>query len=223
MITPYQDQVDFSNKIIKKIQDNYIRICCQLPTGAGKTVVFSYVISRFLKKSPSVRVLILVHRQELKTQTEKTLLSFDIRGVRVEMIEKYNNELKKHPDSASRISMLVIDECHRGEFFKIVNIFKANAPSCLILGFSATPISASKNTPLKSFFQTIVTGTEINQLIKMGRLCPAIHHSIEQDIAKIGMSGGDYALNQILFQTRNENLFLFGCEIHQVPFLITLA
>lgn len=196
MITPYPDQIDFTNKIIAKIADGFTRVCCQLATGGGKTVVFSYLISRYLLKFPSARIVILVHREELLNQTQRTLKQFNILNVQVCMVETFNNQLKKHAEHM-RYDLIIIDECHIANHFKVITHYKQVDPAPLILGFSATPIAASKKTPLKSFFQTIVTGTEINQLIKMGRLCPAIHHDVEQDIGKVAISGGDYNLSQM--------------------------
>lgn len=193
MITPYPDQIDFTNKIIAKLRDGYTRVCCQLATGGGKTVVFSYLISRYLQRNTSAKVIILVHRRRLKSQTEATLRQFGLNNVRVEMVETFNNQLKKHPQN---YDMLIIDECHRGEFFKIIDHYKPN-PSIIVLGFSATPISSNKKRPLNSFFQTVVVGTEINQLIKMGRLCPAIHYSPANEIGKIAKSGSDYNMTQM--------------------------
>jgi superfamily II DNA or RNA helicase len=190
-ITPYPDQIDFTNKIIAKIADGYTRIVCQLATGGGKTVIFSYLISRYLKRNPSAKICILVHRIELQEQTLKTLRAFNILNVRVEMVETFNNQLKKHSDSM-RYDLLICDEAHVANHFKVITHYKEFQPDCLILGFSATPLSANKKTPLKSFFQTIVCGTEINKLIAMGRLCPAVHHNIEQEIGKIAKSGSDY-------------------------------
>jgi superfamily II DNA or RNA helicase len=193
-ITPYPDQIEFTNKIISKLADGYMRVCAQLATGGGKTVVFSYLISRYIAKSPSAKICILVHRTELEAQTKRILREFGLNGVRVEMVETFNNQLKKHAESM-RYDMLIVDECHIANHFKVITHFKELQPECLVLGFSATPIAASKKTPLKSFFQTIVVGTEINKLISMKRLCPAIHYSpTTEPIGKIGMSGGDYNL-----------------------------
>lgn len=194
-INPYPDQIEFTNKIITKISEGYKRIACQLATGGGKTVVFSYLISRYLIKKPSAKICILVHRTELQSQTLKTLAKFGIRNVAVEMVETFNNRLKKH--NLSNYDLLVADEAHIANFHKVIVHFRQEQPDCLILGFSATPISSNKKTPLKSFFETIVVGTEINKLIAMGRLCPAVHHDVEQEIGKVASSGGDYNLSQM--------------------------
>lgn len=192
MITPYQDQVEFVNKVVRKLSDGYKRICCQLPTGAGKTVCFAYLITRYLAKSPSAKISILVHREELLQQTKKTLLTFKVQNVDVQMVETFNNKLKKQPNI--HYDLLIIDECHLANFFKVIEHYKDK--ETIVLGFSATPKSASKKSPLNGYFQTIVVGTEINKLISMGRLCPAIHHAPESGIDKkaIKVTGGDYNL-----------------------------
>jgi superfamily II DNA or RNA helicase len=44
-----------------------------LPTGSGKTVIFTHMIDHFLMAWPGQRVVVLVHRDELADQTIKTL------------------------------------------------------------------------------------------------------------------------------------------------------
>jgi superfamily II DNA or RNA helicase len=195
MITPYPDQIDFTNKIIGKVADGYTRICCQASTGFGKTISLGYIVQRYLNRKPSARICVIVHRTELEEQTVKTLYNFGIKNVQVVMARTFYNRLQKH--GHIHFDMMIVDECHRGEFFDIIDLYKASELNTLVLGFTATPLSANKKRPLKSFFQTIVVATEINQLIKMGRLCPAIHISVEQDINKISKSAGDYNMKQM--------------------------
>jgi len=195
IITPYPDQITFVNGIIKEVSDGYTRILCQLATGGGKTVCFSYLIQRYLTKLPNAKISILVHRTELVTQTNKTLANFGINNVSVQMVETFNNILKKQPDI--HYDMLIVDECHLASFFKVIDHYRDK--STLILGFSATPKSASKKKPLIGYFQTIVVGTEINKLIAMGRLCPAIHHAPDTaiDHKAIKVTAGEYNLAQM--------------------------
>ena len=35
------------------------------PTGAGKTVIFSAVIQKFVEANPSIKVVVIAHRDEL--------------------------------------------------------------------------------------------------------------------------------------------------------------
>ena len=46
-----------------------------LPTGSGKTVVFTTIIKQLFDKDPNCRVLILAHRQELVSQAKDKLVS----------------------------------------------------------------------------------------------------------------------------------------------------
>lgn len=190
MITPYPDQIEFVNSIIKKLSQDYKRICCQLATGGGKTVCFSYLIQRFLTKFPSAKICILVHRDELLHQTKRTIKEFGLNNITVEMVETFNNKLKKQPNI--HYDLMIIDECHLANFFKVIDHYKDK--ETIVLGFSATPKSASKKKPLNGYFQTIAVGTEINKLIAMKRLCPAIHHAPESQVNKkaIKVTAGEY-------------------------------
>jgi superfamily II DNA or RNA helicase len=51
----------------------------QLPTGGGKTVVFSEIVRRYLSKSDN-KVVVLTHRIELCKQTSKMLKGFGVKN-----------------------------------------------------------------------------------------------------------------------------------------------
>lgn len=194
-MTPYDYQIKFINSIIRKIADGYTRIVAQLATGGGKTVCFSFLIQRYISRYPSAKIGIIVHREELQAQTLKTLVKFGIHNVSVYMVETLNNSLKKH--GLKDFDLLIIDECHIGNFKKIIEHYREH--STIIIGFSATPISATKKHPLKADYQTICVGEPIESLIKMGNLCPAIHYSAKNSVDKKGLkkSGGDYTLDSL--------------------------
>ena len=183
-------QIDFVNKIARKIADNYKRICAQLATGGGKTVVMSYLIQRYLSRNVSAKVTILVHREELLNQTEATLSRFGITHIKVQMVETFNNQIKKH--GVNEYDLIIIDECHVGNFKKIFEHY--NETKTIIIGFSATPISATKKHPLKTDYQTIVCGLEIQSLIDRQNLTPAIYYSpsTELDKSTIKKTAGEY-------------------------------
>lgn len=187
---PHDYQIELVNKVAKKISENYKRICVQLATGGGKTVVMSYLIHRYLTRNISAKITILVHREELLTQTEATLARFGITHIKVQMIETFNNQIKKH--GVNDYNLIIIDECHVGNFKKIFEHYiELNT---LIIGFSATPISATKKHPLKSDYQTIVCGLEIQSLINKGNLTPAIYYSPNTDLDKsqLKKTAGEY-------------------------------
>lgn len=185
---PRDYQINFVNGIVKEIAGGYKRILGQLATGAGKTVCFSYLLQRYFNRYPSHRVCIVVHRGELQVQTEKTLKNFGITNVPVLMVETFNNLLKKQ--GHVHYDLIIMDEAHIGNHKKIISHYRDY--ETILIGFSATPISSSKKTPLLGDYQTIVTGVDINDLIEMGHLCPAIHHATEIKPDKVKVTGGDY-------------------------------
>lgn len=190
MITPHDYQIDFVNKIAAKIGQGYKSIICQLATGGGKTVCMAYLVLRYIKKNNSAKIGIIVHREELVNQTERTLNAFGVNNVKVLMVETFNNYIKKH--GLPNYDVLIIDEAHYGSHKKIIDHYKET--KTLIIGFSATPISATKKHPLKADYQTIVCGLEIQSLIDKGNLTPAIYYSpnTELDKSQLKKTAGEY-------------------------------
>lgn len=191
-MTPRDYQTKGVNAVIKKISEGYKRIIFQLATGGGKTVCMSYLISRYLKKFVNGKIVILVHRQELQTQTLRALKAFGVENVKVVMIETFCNAIKKH--GVTDYDLIICDECHIGNHKKIFEHYKDS--STIIIGFSATPISATKKHPMKADYETIVCGVEINDLIESGNLSPCIHYTPDTGIDKsaIKKTAGEYNL-----------------------------
>lgn len=177
----------------------------QLPTGAGKTVVFSGMTHRYNSAYPNKNVLILVHREELLKQTRRTLYNgFGIvssaitadnkridftNNVHVGMVETVFNRLKKNPHYIKNVGMLIIDECHLGSFRKIYSFFEQS----LIVGFSATPISSNKKHPLKNDFEIIISSIQIKDLIEKEKLSKNITYAIKGiDQSKFKISRGEF-------------------------------
>lgn len=208
MITLRNYQSDGIDRVASLYAAGTSKIVFQLPTGGGKTVCFSGMAKRYLQRF-SKSVLICVHREELLRQTRKTLyngfglLSEPIRAgklnlrhsnVYVGMVETMYNRLKKNPDWAKKIGMLIVDECHIGNFKKLYDFF----PHCLVVGFSATPISSSKKDPLKNYFQEIVCGPQISDLIHLRSLCPNETYSIKGINRKnFGVKRGEFDNKQM--------------------------
>jgi superfamily II DNA or RNA helicase len=189
MIRELRDyQIAGINQLATKVANGKKRILFQLPTGAGKTVAFAGLVRRFLDKQQR-RILILVHREELLKQTISTIFQwYDIMAipvtagmtylpnglVYVAMVETANNRLRKNPNYFQNIGLVIVDEAHLGLFRKMFEHYKET----LIIGFTATPIAASKTEPLKNYFEDIVTSVDIPDLIKMGSLAPNITYHI---------------------------------------------
>jgi superfamily II DNA or RNA helicase len=175
----YQDNA--ISDVARKIGGGFRKIVFQLATGGGKTVTFAGLINRYLSRNTDKKVLILVHRSELLAQAKRTLFEwYDIIAypivagqkwipntpVYVGMVETVNNRLRTNPNYFGNVGLVIIDECHLGNFKKIHEYF----PSAIITGFTATPISASKKDPLKNHYEDIVTAIDIPELVQAGSL-----------------------------------------------------
>lgn len=179
----------------------------QLATGGGKTVILSAITHRYNSKSGK-KVLILVHREELLKQTLKTIFQWygvmgyaisagggkKVQGwhdIYVGMVDTVWNRLDYLPD----IGLVIMDETHIGNFKKIHSKFE----HALVIGFSATPISSSKKDPLKNYFEDIICGADIADLIKLNQedeekglvqnITYAIKGAVDRSKLKVNKSG----------------------------------
>ena len=177
-LRPYQD--DSITAVAQKIAAGKRKVVFQLPTGGGKTVTFAGLSRRYLARNDK-KVLILVHREELLQQSRRTLYEwYDIVAhpvvagkmylpnvpVYTGMVETAYNRLKKNPNYFAGVGLVIIDECHLGNFKKMHQYFQ----DAIFIGFTATPISASKKEPLKDLYDDIVTGIDVPDLIASGSL-----------------------------------------------------
>lgn len=176
------------------------RMCGQLATGGGKTVIFSAISKRFTDRN-STSVLILVHRKELLQQTRRTL--FNMYGISAEiivagtryihpsrvyigMIESTNRRVER----LQNIGLVIIDEAHIAVFNKMHTHF----PDQYIIGFTATPLSSNKRFPMKLYYDDIVCGADIPELIECGHLCQNITRAPKEivDRNEIAIKNGEF-------------------------------
>ena len=156
------------------------RILLVMPTGAGKTMVASYIISAAREKKN--KVLFIAHRKELIEQTHNHLKKFGI-DAGVIMAKHPLTDLSKNVQIASiqtlvnrsypQAELIFIDEAHRthGETYK--KICQAYLGKCII-GLTATPIRLDKKG-LGDIYDDMIVGTTIQDLISDGYLVSTRH------------------------------------------------
>jgi superfamily II DNA or RNA helicase len=192
-LRPYQER--FINNIAASLR-THRKVVAQLATGGGKTVCFSAICDRYCAKS-NKDILILVHREELLAQATKAIKlrtqavtagmkSIPHARVYVAMVETAYKRL----DKFQNIGLVIVDECHIGNFTKVIEHFTES----YIIGFTATPLAARKTNPLRNYFDDIVCGIDIPDLIEQGYLCPELTYSAKAivDRAKLKMKAGDF-------------------------------
>jgi superfamily II DNA or RNA helicase len=197
-LRPYQET--FINNIAASLRSNR-KVVAQLATGGGKTVCFSAICDRFTARN-STDILILVHREELLAQATKAIKiptqavtagmkSIPHARVYVAMVESAYKRL----DKFTNIGLVIVDEVHIGNFTKVIEHFTSQ----YIIGFTATPLAARKTNPLRNYFDDIVCGIDIPDLIEQGYLCPELTYSAAQivDRAKLKMKAGEFDAAQM--------------------------
>lgn len=192
--------------ILRKYQETFVsdlsqrlamgrrKIVGQMATGSGKTITFSAICERFTAKSGK-DVLIIVHRKELLAQTRRALYEkfgiscqIIVAGMKcvpparvyVGMVES----LMRRLDKIKNIGLVIIDECHIASFNKVIEHF----PDQYIIGFTATPLSNNKRKPLIQFYDDIVCGIDIPELIKSGNLCQNITYAPKDIVERAALT-----------------------------------
>lgn len=150
---PYKDQQKSIDEIFEEFH-NKDRLLFQLPTGGGKTAVFSFIAKRFIKEYQQ-KILVLAHREELINQTLETLRNIGVScesviaqkkslkhnaNAYVGMIQTLKNRLKNNPLFVKEIGLIIIDEAHLDLHKEIFEYF----PNAKILAVTATPSSLKK-------------------------------------------------------------------------------
>lgn len=202
----YEYQQKDITSILNKLESTVnSKILYQLPTGGGKTVVFSEIAKQFINQFGKT-VLILTHRKELCTQTSKALKK---RGVEnriissgsanfktgcdcyVAMVETLRNRIKSKKIKTHGVGLVIIDEAHHNSFRKLMGSFK----NALVIGVTATPFSSDISKPMKRHYNTLITGESIAALIEGGYLAKpqSFVYEVELNSLKTGLSG-DYTV-----------------------------
>jgi superfamily II DNA or RNA helicase len=175
----------------------------QLPTGGGKTIIFSEIAFRYIRQFQK-KVLILTHRIELSKQTSDVLKEKGIKNLLINsaikslpkedeyesytaLVETLNNRLQESSEFLSGIGLVIVDEAHYNSFRKIFHHFE----DINILGVTATPLSSNKKLPLRDTYSDIIIGESISNLISSGYLCEATTFSYDVNLStlKIGSTG----------------------------------
>lgn len=200
-LRPYQQEM--VNHLRAAFAAGKKRLVMQLPTGGGKTAVFTDITRRVTERGG--RVMIVTDRKELHQQGGNALARLgvgyrelsakttrlDEAPVTMAMVETLKRRLVK-PDYAAfvkRFKLIIIDECHKNTFNRL---FEALDESQLVIGASATPIRSGKMRALKEDYDALVNGPEIIELIELGYLCPEKAYGVSVDLSDVRITAGDY-------------------------------
>ncbi len=206
----YAYQQKAIEEIFSKLKDHPKRynLLYQLPTGGGKTVIFSEITRRYIEATGK-KVLILTHRIELCAQTAKMLEEFGVSNLVINsavkelplpndymcfvaMVETLNNRLRDKILDLDNIGLMIVDEAHYNSFGKLFRFYEKG----VVLGVTATPLSSNINIRMRDTYDELIVGESISSLIQSGFLAKAttFHYQVGLTSLKVGRSG-DYTVS----------------------------
>lgn len=179
-------------------------VLLQLPTGGGKTITGSFMISGSQKRG--LVCWWLSHRRELIAQTSRTFASMGIpHGIiagghssdsqklaQIGSIQTVARRLDHLPEP----DVIIFDEAHHlgaGQWQKIFERF----PKAKIIGLTATPWRLD-GKGLGNWFQAMVQGPAASALMEQGALCGYRLFAPGQiDTSAVKLQAGDFKRDQL--------------------------
>ena len=207
-------QLDIIQQIFAHWFNGSSAVAMQLPTGAGKTIIFTAVANEFIAMDEPV--LVIAHRTELIAQAAAKLSK--VTDCPIGIIK---SGIKPNPDSIIQVasiqtlirrnpppaSLVIFDEahhCHSKTYATVMKHYRERG--AYILGCTATPARTDgrglrylySGTP---GFDVLIKGSSVRELICKKYLAPFKIYSPDSIIdaanAKIRTTGGDYNQKQL--------------------------
>ena len=176
---------DYQEKYIVEIQKSFgngnkkIILCA--PTGAGKTIMFSFMTKGAFDKDK--KILIITDRKELFSQSTGSISKMGLKAneikpnckidlnhnLHVAMVQTIMRRLNKEDyiSFLNDLDLIIIDEAHKTIFDKLFEYINENT---FVIGATATPHREGKQLSLKTFYSDIVQVIDTPELIKKGNL-----------------------------------------------------
>src|SRR6187402_989722 len=186
-------QQEAINKLREGFRSGHQRQVLCLPTGAGKTVVFSEMVAQAAKKGTVT--IVLTDRTELFKQTIKALGKA---GVAVEEVRAGKSyiypgatiylamveTIKRRKHLELKPDLIILDEAHKGNFTAILDQY----PDCRVIGATATP----EGRHFFKYYHGIVQNIDIPELVELGFLCDCKAFQMVDDFSDLETKAGEY-------------------------------
>lgn len=183
------------------------------PTGAGKTVMLSAIVTETRDLGPSC---VLQHRDELVGQNRKTLFAFN----KQMPSDIFTADRKRWSDGATfamaqtlarmdnlltmpALGSLEIDEAHHAasdSYLRIIDYALKKNPNCKIGGVTATPNRGDKKS-LKGVFTNCCDQITIKELIETGFLVRprtfVIDIGVQTELREVRKTAQDFDMSEV--------------------------
>jgi superfamily II DNA or RNA helicase len=203
----------YQNQAIESLRKNILNnirknILCA-PTGSGKTVMFTYMVSRAVSKGK--KCLIVTDRTELLGQAGGTLENFGLKPIEIKpnkkiktlngilyvgMAQTIKRRVKDqmYIDFLNGLDLVIFDEAHKQEFNDIMPYIK---DTTIVVGATATPYREGNQISLHEFYKDIIEVVTIGELIEIGFLARPHTFGVKVDLSKVRTKGGEYDQDQV--------------------------
>lgn len=208
-LRPYQEEA--RSAVQQEWEDGKKKTLLVLPTGCGKTIVFSKIIEDRVRLGE--RVLVLAHRSELLEQASDKLKTATGLGTVLEKAENTSlgswfrvvvgsvqtmqreKRLSKFP--ANHFDTIVIDEAHHAisdGYQRVLQHFDSSN----VLGVTATPDRGDKQN-LGKYFDSLAYEYSLVDAIKSGYLSKitAVTIPLTLDLSTVSQQAGDFKASEI--------------------------
>nr|DAO90926.1 MAG TPA: Chromatin remodeling complex ATPase [Caudoviricetes sp.] len=208
-LRPYQEEA--RAKVQQEWKEGRKRTLLVLPTGCGKTIVFSKIIEDRVKMGE--RVLVLAHRSELLEQASDKLMTATGLGTALEKAENTSigswfrvvvgsvqtmqREKRLSQFPPNHFDTIVIDEAHHAVSDGYQRVLE-HFGGANVLGVTATPDRGDMRN-LGSYFDSLAYEYPLVDAIKSGYLSKitAITIPLELDLSTVSQQGGDFKASEI--------------------------
>jgi len=208
-LRPYQQEA--KEAILAEWAKGHQRTLLVLPTGTGKTIVFSKLTEDLVRNGE--RVLILAHRGELLEQaadklSQATGLRCAVEKAEQTSIDSWYRVVVGSVQSMMRpkrleqfepdhFGAIIVDEAHHAladSYQRVLAYFE----DAKVLGVTATPDRGDMRN-LGEYFESLAYEYTLPRAIKEGYLSPikALTIPLKLDISQVGMQNGDFAAGQL--------------------------
>lgn len=207
-LRPYQREA--AEAVLEQWEAGVRSTLLVLPTGCGKTIVFSRIAEEAVRHGG--RVLILAHRGELLEQAADKLKRLTGLGCAVEKAEEtaedtwYNVTVGSIQSMSGRrldriaptdYTHIIVDEAHHTlapTYLRVLGHFAG----AKVLGVTATADRGDRQE-LGSFYQTLAYEMSLPRAVREGWLCPIQAQTIPLRLEVSHTGGGDYTASECAF------------------------
>ena len=182
---------------ILRAWDTYTSVMLQMPTGTGKTYLFTSIIkdliSHYKSQKMEINILVVAHRIELLDQIAASLNNYGIpcgfiqgtreqhlwQRVQVGSILSLISERNEMNVRRCKFDFIIVDEAHHtlaGSYKRLFDMF----PEAKKLGVTATPWRMNHES-FTSVYQTLITTPQVKWFIKNHLLADFDYVSVKPD------------------------------------------